>query len=257
MDEFKGKSLGKTNDGTSVFSYDESAIKKEDSSIFYLSTYMEEIEDHFDKCFPGRETSVFHELLSLPGELHIDVHFMCDPENANPIVVYTTGMSDFLMVIPDDVEEERNKYERAELMMYLPVDWPVNDDDFNKDVNYWPIKLLKTLARFPQKYSTWLGPGHTVPNTEGTRPYNRSTKLNGVILLPPADELGLFTAKDGTLINIYGVVPLYKEEMNYKLKHGVNALIDKLLTLNTDATVINPSRKNTCYRSLLSILTGK
>ena len=36
-----------------------------------------------------------------------------------------------------------------------------------KDLPYerfWPIQMLKFLARFPHEYKTWLGWGHTIPN---------------------------------------------------------------------------------------------
>lgn len=254
MDEFVGKNKGKSGDGTTIYSYNENDVKKTDTT-FPTLIYMEEIENHFDKCFPGAKTDIFHELLHLPGVPHIDTHFMQGSEIDDRIIVYTTGMSDFPMCLPDELKEDRLVYERAELMLYLPPTWPVNGEAFKQEANYWPIELLKSLARFPNRFNTWLGPGHTVPNIEGSRPYARSTRQNGALLLPLADELSIMKAADGATINIYCVIPLYKEEMDYKLKHGINALIDKFEQSGADMMTINPERSSTCRRSLFSFLS--
>lgn len=47
-------------------------------------------------------------------------------------------------------------------MLFLPENWPTSSDAFKDDKYYWPIKLLKQLARFPHEYNTWLGYGHTI-----------------------------------------------------------------------------------------------
>lgn len=131
-------------------------------------------------------------------------------------------------------------------MLFLPENWPTSSEAFKDEKYYWPIKLLKQLARFPHQYNTWLGYGHTIPNTNEYDSYAYSTELNGAILSVLRDDVRKFKTKDGNTINIYCVIPLYKEEMDYKLENGMDALFEKLSEVEGQGYLIQPSRKNAC-----------
>ena len=47
---------------------------------------------------------------------------------------------------------------------------------------YWPIRLLKSLARLPINCDSWLGHGHRVENRE---PFADNTKLCTATLIGP------------------------------------------------------------------------
>ena len=49
---------------------------------------------------------------------------------------------------------------------------------------YWPIRLLKSLARLPIASDTWLGFGHTMDNEAD---FAKDTKLCAAILTGPQD----------------------------------------------------------------------
>ena len=72
----------------------------------------------------------------------------------------------------------------AELMITLPPDWKLDKESFEDERWYWPVRLIKTLARLPHKYGTWLGWGHTVPNGDPAEPYAADVRFDGCILLP-------------------------------------------------------------------------
>lgn len=114
--------------------------------------YMEELNEHFNKVFPNRETGVFHELIS--DIVHIDVNIMEATPDEPYRVLYTNGMSDLPMTLPQEIRKEYKHLERSELMMFLPADWPLTQKDFEAEENYWPIRLMKMLARFP--HMNWL-----------------------------------------------------------------------------------------------------
>lgn len=241
---FGGKKDKKdAKDGTSIYTYENVEDQNESGIVEML--YTEEIVNHFDKVFPGRETNVFHEIIS--DVIHIDIHFM-EPTEEEPFrIVYTTGMSDLPMTLPPELEEEWGHLKRAELMLFLPASWPVGSEAFEDEKNFWPVKLLKQLARFPHQCNTWLGYGHTVPNFAEYEPYAENTGLNGVILSLLKEEISSFKTKDGTVINIYSLIPLYKEEMDYKLENGMDALFEKLSEdIEGSGFWIDPSRKNVC-----------
>ena len=75
---------------------------------------------------------------------------------------------------------------------------------------YWPIRLLKTLARLPIASDTWLGFGHTMDNEEN---FAKDTKLCAAILTGPQDtEDGseVCILPSGEEVNFYQVIPLYR-----------------------------------------------
>lgn len=241
---FGGKNDGeKANDGTTIYTYGESANDGYEPPA--PMEYTEEIVAHFENVFPGRNSSVFHELIS--DVVHIDVNIM-EPTEEEPFwVLYTTGMSDLPMTIPDEIRAEMDgNYDRAEVMMFLPASWELSQEAFKDDNNYWPIQLMKQMARFPHLYNTWLGYGHTIPNFQDYEPYADGTGLNGVVLYQLTEEVSVIPTKDGNQVHTYFLIPLYKEEMDYKLEHGMDALIDKLSELEDDLFELNPKRINTC-----------
>lgn len=90
--------------------------------------------------------------------------------------------------------------------------------------------------------NTWLGWGHTISSGE---PFAESTKLCGAMLLNPGvfGEPSYFcTLPDGDEVNFYQLIPLYKEEMEFKLENSVDELIDKCP--DEILEVINPTRLN-------------
>ena len=71
-------------------------------------------------------------------------------------------------------------------MVVLPESWEISSEAFKDERWYWPIRQLKHLARFPHKYKSWFGYGHSIPNGKPAEPFAENTKLDGVILLTPS-----------------------------------------------------------------------
>lgn len=239
---FGGTEMGKSEDGTTIYGYDAPDERQLTPPSRIL--YMEELNEHFNKVFPNRETGVFHELIS--DIVHIDVNIMEATPDEPYRVLFTNGMSDLPMTLPQEMREEYKHLERTELMMFLPADWPLTQKDFEAEENYWPIRLMKMLARFPHMYQTWLGYGHTIPNTEDYEPYAPNTELSGAILLALPEEVSTVHTTDGNQVQVYFLVPLYREEMEFKLESGVDELVAKLSELPGDFLVLNPNRPNAC-----------
>ncbi|TCZ71844.1 suppressor of fused domain protein [Paenibacillus albiflavus] len=240
---FGGINNGETStDGTTIYKYEEQNNAYEPPAPM---EYTEEIVAHFEKVFPGRKSSVYHEIVS--DTVHIDVNIM-EPSEEEPFwVLYTSGMSDLPMTLPEEVLEQLDEnFDRAEVMMFLPSSWELTEESVKDDNNFWPIRLMKQMARFPHQYNTWLGYGHTIPNYQDYEPYADGTGLNGVILYQLNDELSIIPTEDGNRIHTYFLIPLYKEEMDFKLEHGLDALMDKLFEHEDDILILNPNRENTC-----------
>lgn len=199
----------------------------------------EQIEKHIER-YLGPIEWVWHEIIS--DLVHLDVHYIKPTPERNVHTFISTGMSDLPMSPPEGAEE--NKY--AELLVTLPAQWSVSEDAFKDEKNYWPIHLLKWLARFPHEYETWLWWGHTVPNGNPPEPYHPSTTFVGAILVPPGTvPQDFLSCKSGPEkeVSFFSVIPLYPEEMNLKLRKGSDALFDLFDTYGVNE-IIDIQRKN-------------
>lgn len=182
---------------------------------------LEEISDHIEK-YVGKIDMVFHEIVS--DQVHIDVHWVKPTEERPFHTLITSGMSDKEMTTPDGVEGA--KY--AELSICLPKEWKISEKDFEDENNYWPIRALKSLARFPHEYDTWLGHGHTIPNGNPVVPFADNTVMNTSLLVPSIvfeENFHQLELKNKT-INFYTIIPLHQEEVDLKLQKGLDALFD-------------------------------
>jgi hypothetical protein len=160
-------------------------------------------------------------------------------------------MSDLPMNAPEELEDVSH----AELVICLPPDWPLREQDLKEEANYWPIRLIKMLARFPHEYSTWLWVTHSVPNGDPPESYARNTKLCCAMIDYPfllGPEFAILEREDGAKVHFLAVVPLYKEEMAYKLKHGYDALEERL-DAGDVFMLLNVRRKNTCKRGFFGL----
>lgn len=187
---------------------------------------------------------VFHEIVS--DIVHIDVHWV-QPTTERPYhALITSGMSDLPMEAPDVAEEFRF----AELFVLLPVQWRIEQEALKQQENYWPIHLIKWLARFPHHFRTWLCNGHTIPNGDPPKPYAPNTKLCCALLtMSPTVpfEFHNLEVSHERKVHLWSVVPLYREEMDFKLAKGSDALIERFGRYNlTD--IINIRRRNVCAR---------
>jgi hypothetical protein len=162
-------------------------------------------------------------------------------------------MSDKPMNVPEEFDDR--KY--AELCVLLPKDWQIDatshltlEETFIDENGYWPVHWLKFIARLPHQYDTWVGHGHTISNGEDVEPLAENTKLCCMFLYPSI-TLGkdFFNLKinEHKTVKFYCLYPLYKEEMDFKLKNSADALIDKFEKYNI-SDVIDINRKNTCVK---------
>jgi hypothetical protein len=131
-------------------------------------------------------------------------------------------------------------------MVVLPREWKMDQESFKTEDWYWPVRLLKILARFPHRYDTWLGWGHTIPNGNPPRPFAANTQLSGVIIFPSVlvpREFHELRINDEKTIHFYSIVPLYEDEMKMKTHDGSKVLFDQFDEYGiTD--IIDLTRKN-------------
>ena len=210
----------------------------------YTEEEMEAVEGHIQQYF-GKVENVFHELVS--PDIHVDICMVPPTEERDYCTLVTMGMGAHRMNVPEELVEY--KLERAELAIALPADWKLDQESMKDEKWYWPIRLLKSLARLPIASDTWLGFGHTMDNKEN---FAENTKLCAAILTGPqsTEEGGeVCTLPGGEEVNFYQVIPLYRDELEYKLAHDADALLGKM---NGISFVVEPDRQDAITRGTLS-----
>ena len=207
------------------------------------ANHIELVDRHITEHLSAPEW-VFHEIVS--DLVHLDVHVVAPTPARKFYTLITSGMSARSMKVPEGYEH----LSYAELVISLPPDWPLRQEDFSNERNYWPIRLLKMLGRMPHEYDTWLGCAHTIPNGDPAEPYAEGTKLCGAILIPPVslpEGFHSLRVSPELEINFLGIAPLYAEEMELKLKRGAEELFKRFekhgISELVDVTRRNVARK--------------
>lgn len=216
------RGIEKTAGGSTVYKHKpraDTGIVPPDMSDSNLQAIDDHIIEHI-----GNIDTVWHEIVS--DIVHIDVHVVAPTPERPYYTLITSGMSDLPMSAP----EGANDQQFAELMICLPPDWKLKQEDFRDECNYWPIRWLKTLARFPHEYETWLWSAHTIPNGDPAEPLADNTSFIGFMLARPMTtsvEFHELLVPPLKTIHFHSLIPLTSAEMDFKLQHGANALIDR------------------------------
>lgn len=221
LDELNGDDDGEDEDGEDL--------------DFYEEDEMDAIEDHIKEYY-GDFPTVFHEIAS--PDIHCDICIVPPTKEKNYYTLLTMGMGARVMDIPDDLDQTEEG--RAELLICLPPDWKVGE---NSEEWFWPIALLKNLARLPINCDSWLGWGHSVDNQTV---FAANTGLCGSLLLYPEnvpDGAESCTLPNGDTVNFFEVIPLYREEMEFKIHNGTKALLERMQDVSH---VLDISRPNCC-----------
>ena len=188
----------------------------------------QEVADALDRHiaeFFGPVEHVLHEMVSHLVGVHVH---LVEPTEHRPFrTLVTSGMSERPMTVP----EGHGISPYAELVMCLPADWPLTDRAMRDERHWWPVRVLKEVARLPHEYRTWIGPWHSVPNGDPAVPYADGTPFAGVVVAPmltAPPEAQSVVVGDGTVVDLLALVPLHPAEVALKVARGTDALIDVL-----------------------------
>lgn len=177
------------------------------------------VGDHVDLNY-GKGYDVFHEITS--EYVHVDV-FRIGPTSARPYwTLITCGMAQLPMHV-DKTIKNPNRYRYAELTLCLPETWPMSEQAWDNPTHYWPIGMIKTLALYPHKCKTWFWLGHSIPSGNSIP----GLEWKGIVFLEPAlmpESARTLKVNTDKTISFMGVFPMFEEEMNFKLRAGVDEL---------------------------------
>lgn len=203
---------------------------------------VEIIDSHLDDFFStDADIVVFDEIES--DIIHRDI-FIIKPTDELPFnLLLSCGMSALPMNIPEGIDSS----EFVELMFLLPEDWNLESEDLKDEQNYWPIRLMKEIMMAPHVNSSWFGFGHTY-EYGGDEEFASGVGFTAVILVSSMEISEEFTEihlNNNKVIDIYSLIPLYKEELEFKKQYGVNELLEKFDEYNIEE-VLKIGRVNVC-----------
>ena len=189
----------------------------------------------------GPVAHVIHETAS--QFVHVDILHVLPSAKRDFHVLVTSGMSDRAMNVPAGHQDCRY----AELYLCLPASWPLATKNFSIERNYWPIRLLQTLGRFPHVFSASLWIYHSVPNFDPPQAYADGTSLCGAMLGPPISvpiDFASLKAPGSPAICFFSVLPLHQAEMDFKIQNGGEPLMANLFKQGVIADIVDPARKS-------------
>lgn len=221
--EEEAEITGETSGGSTLYDHS-NKVKKDLGMAVGDEELIEAVSAHIEQHFGPIET-VWHELIS--EGIHVDI-YVVKPTAERPFyTLITSGMSELPMTVPPGAEE----LAYAELVLCLPADWPLTQEAFEDEANYWPIRWMKILARFPHDYETFFTVSHTIPGGNPPEEFDASTPMGCWMFVPPfMFEPESWEMKyDGHDINFLYMLPLHLDEMEYKLKVGYDEAVNRIM----------------------------
>jgi hypothetical protein len=146
-------------------------------------------------------------------------------ELRSPItVLMTNGLHAYEMPVPEKFKE----YASQELYFCLPSYWDLDDPD--NSLSNWVYPWIQKLAAHVVSKQTWYGPAHTIPCGNPPQALSATMKQSYLYLAEPiflANELQPVQLSNRE-VHFLGIIPIFEDEMDYKLGKGPYKLQQKL-----------------------------
>ena len=175
--------------------------------------------------------TVFKELQNRFSEASIVEHnetklvYIPRTRDRNYHIISTIGMSDYSMPVPETFSDKS----KIELFFVLPDYW--KPDDLESQNHKWVWDQITFMSSFPKERETWFGPGHTIPYSKDGSPISEKYEQVAFLMAEPyvlEEEMKpMLTESDS--ITFLAVIPLFKNELDFKNKSGTHLLLRKFL----------------------------
>lgn len=136
-------------------------------------------------------------------------------------VLMTNGLRTYDMPVPEKYEGKN----RTELYFCLPSYW-----DTDNIQEQWIFEWIQKMAKHVVEKRTWFGAGHTIPNGNPAAPLSKTMRQKYLLLNEPIflkEELKPAVI-DGLEVNFLGIIPIFEDEMDYKMGKGTYKLLHKM-----------------------------
>lgn len=187
-------------------------IAPEEQPDFYTEEEVDEATDFIADNF-GEIECIGHENIS--PDIHIDLAVIKPTAKRPYYTICTIGAGAFRMNVPTEERLENFPPEYNEYVIYLPADWNVMDEGFEKEENWWPLRLLKSCARGCMEIDGYFTANDLFIYNE---PLDASTSACAAYFdypLPDIDNPTKMHLSTGRTVSFLQVMPLDREEVDY------------------------------------------
>ena len=182
----------------------------DDMPDYYSAEETEEIQNFIEDQF-GEIDCIAHEKDSALG-LHVDLAIIKPTEERPYYTVCTIGIGAYRMTMNDEDRVENHTPEYKEFVIHLPADWVViPEEGYDKEENWWPIRLLKTVAVEP-KLSNECFKFNEIVSYKRSDESQKSTSVYIDYPLPDPYYSTQVSTNTGRTVQFLQIIPLTDEE---------------------------------------------
>ncbi len=200
------------------------AVMPPEEPIMPASNASDAIIQYFTASFGPVDRKALQEIVP-SSDCPVVIHRISPTESRNSNILFTTGMSEQPMHVPESGED----YRFAELLIELPADWPLSKDMLTDADNRWPIDWIRKVAAYPRLEQTWLGgPFAIMANSDPPTEFSPQCKFSSMLLAAGYDGVGPIELANGYKVQVYTLVPLYENERKLEQTQGLPELFRRL-----------------------------
>lgn len=209
----------------------------DESSSIQTKNTDDEIIKYFNKNVGPVQSKTQIKITS--SDYPLTIHVIRPSKERNYYTLFTNGMSRESMTVPPS----DNQYRFAELAIHLPPDWDLSLNGLKQTHWSWPVIWLKKIALYPHLEKTWLGRAITI-FANGDPPKSLVKGCPFVALLLASNlEVGPIHLSDGRMIQIYSLIPIYKEEYYFEKNNDLQKLFQRLDQFGI-SNIVDLNRRN-------------
>lgn len=170
--------------------------------------------DMFSKCTCAYPITPSYTKGSALG-LHVDLAIVKPTEERPYYTVCTIGIGAYRMTMNNEDRVENHTPEYYEFLIHLPADWVVlPEEGYDKEENWWPIRLLKAVAVEP-KLSNECFKFNEIVSYKRSSETENPTSVYIDYPLPDPYYSTLFNTSTGRSVQFLQIIPLTEEEANH------------------------------------------
>ncbi|MDO4526334.1 MAG: suppressor of fused domain protein, partial [Bacteroidales bacterium] len=184
-----------------------------DMPDYYSAEETAELQNFIEDQF-GEIDVIAHEKESAHG-LHVDLAVIQPTDERPYYTVCTIGVGTYRMTMNNEDRVENHTPEYYEFLIHLPADWVVlPEEGYDKEENWWPIRLLKAVAVEP-KLSNECFKFNEIVSYKRSCETENPTSVYIDYPLPDPYYNTLFNTSTGRSVQFLQIIPLTEEEANH------------------------------------------
>ena len=210
--------------------------------------------DSLQKYSEDEKNAVIEYITKTFGNIDSYIHKNDNPDYPITIAVVTVPWTERYRVFVTiglgaymgfDVSDDEPMLHRTELVAYIPCDVPIKE---YTHIQTWVSSVMFQFAEMVELDGSFLDVGHTI-SYGGC--LDETVDYNGVLFLPNTESNShslRCKLPDGYIISFLQMIPLFEEELMYKIENGFHKLSELLInTLGENTDIIYSDRTNTCF----------